>query len=256
VYWDFDFAEGSSQPRDSSASAIAACAFLQLGSNRYHEAGRRVGSHSCTRAYVQGRAGRGGSIWILAMPMLRTSLALISNGLLFAVLARGQVNQVGEARPKPAISRVTPVVATEKPIIAQRWSYQIDEATFSRGANAWADQQPPLQTPLGNVRLRNLSATLRDNQMVIGGDADAGWIVQPVSVNATADIVSGRLVVQVRQATVGAVLLPEATRRLVEHQAQQELDDLVAAQHAVVDSVRIADGSLVLSGTRSGSTAK
>jgi unsaturated chondroitin disaccharide hydrolase len=42
VYWDFDFAEGNSEPRDSSASAIAACGFLQLGSARYREAARGV----------------------------------------------------------------------------------------------------------------------------------------------------------------------------------------------------------------------
>jgi hypothetical protein len=207
------------------------------------------------RAYVRGRAGRGASNCTLYVLMLKSSLALIGGGLLCAMLARGQVDQVSEASPKPAISRVTPVVAAEKPSIARHWSYQIDEATFSRGANAWADQQPPLQTPLGSVRLRDLRATLRNNQLVIGGDADTGWMVQPVSVTATFDSAGGRVLVQVRQATVGAVLVPEATRRLIEQQAQQELDDVIAAQHAVVDSVRIADGSLVLSGTRSGWTA-
>jgi len=42
VYWDFDFTEDSSEPRDSSASAIAACGFLQLGSDHYHQAARRA----------------------------------------------------------------------------------------------------------------------------------------------------------------------------------------------------------------------
>jgi unsaturated chondroitin disaccharide hydrolase len=52
VYWDFDFAggsaeprdiaEGSAEPRDSSASAIAACGFLQLGSDRYQAAAERA----------------------------------------------------------------------------------------------------------------------------------------------------------------------------------------------------------------------
>jgi unsaturated chondroitin disaccharide hydrolase len=41
VYWDFDFTEGASEPRDSSASAIAACGFLQLGSDHY-QAGQRA----------------------------------------------------------------------------------------------------------------------------------------------------------------------------------------------------------------------
>jgi unsaturated chondroitin disaccharide hydrolase len=33
VYWDFDFADGSGEPKDSSASAIAACGLLELGRN-------------------------------------------------------------------------------------------------------------------------------------------------------------------------------------------------------------------------------
>jgi unsaturated chondroitin disaccharide hydrolase len=31
VYWDFDFADGSAEPKDSSASAIAVCGLLELG---------------------------------------------------------------------------------------------------------------------------------------------------------------------------------------------------------------------------------
>jgi unsaturated chondroitin disaccharide hydrolase len=38
VYWDFDFVDGSGEPKDSSASAIAACGLLELGSERYRQA--------------------------------------------------------------------------------------------------------------------------------------------------------------------------------------------------------------------------
>jgi unsaturated chondroitin disaccharide hydrolase len=33
VYWDFDFTAGSGEPKDSSASAIAACGLLEIGDN-------------------------------------------------------------------------------------------------------------------------------------------------------------------------------------------------------------------------------
>jgi unsaturated chondroitin disaccharide hydrolase len=34
VYWDFSFTDGSGEPKDSSASAIAACGLLELGSDQ------------------------------------------------------------------------------------------------------------------------------------------------------------------------------------------------------------------------------
>jgi unsaturated chondroitin disaccharide hydrolase len=57
VYWDFDFAEGSLEPRDSSASAIAACGFLELGSDRYVQAAR-----SAVRALWDCCATRGAEV--------------------------------------------------------------------------------------------------------------------------------------------------------------------------------------------------
>ena len=58
VYWDFAFADGSGEPKDSSASAIAACGLLELGSaayqnadsTPYHQAGARIVAalhHTC-----------------------------------------------------------------------------------------------------------------------------------------------------------------------------------------------------------------
>jgi unsaturated chondroitin disaccharide hydrolase len=42
AYWDFDFSDGSAEPRDSSASAIAACGMLELGSGAYREAAEQT----------------------------------------------------------------------------------------------------------------------------------------------------------------------------------------------------------------------
>jgi unsaturated chondroitin disaccharide hydrolase len=37
AYWDFTFGDGSGEPKDSSASAIAACGLLELGTHHYRE---------------------------------------------------------------------------------------------------------------------------------------------------------------------------------------------------------------------------
>jgi unsaturated chondroitin disaccharide hydrolase len=42
AYWDFDFADGSGEPKDSSASAIAACGLLELGSPQQRQAANEI----------------------------------------------------------------------------------------------------------------------------------------------------------------------------------------------------------------------
>jgi unsaturated chondroitin disaccharide hydrolase len=42
AYWDFDFSDGSDEPRDSSSVAIAACGLLELGSGQHRAEAERL----------------------------------------------------------------------------------------------------------------------------------------------------------------------------------------------------------------------
>jgi hypothetical protein len=63
-------------------------------------------------------------------------------------------------------------------------------------------------------------------------------------------VVGGRVVVHLVEAHVNGVALPDSARGQIEQQVQAQLDQTVGAQHVRVSSVRVADGSLAVSGTR------
>jgi hypothetical protein len=173
--------------------------------------------------------------------------AVIVIGASLVALGFAPKSVAGKHAAAPVIS-VTPTAVVSRVPAGSEWTYRIDEATFSRAANAWAAQQPPLPTPLGDVRLQNLTATLRDDQLVIRGEASAGVLTQPVSLTATAQAIQGRVLLRIKQMSAGALAVPDSTRGLVEGQLQHQLDGVLAGQHAVIDSVRIANGTLSLSG--------
>jgi hypothetical protein len=126
-----------------------------------------------------------------------------------------------------------------------------DEATLTRDLNAWAVGQPPVPTPLGMTHLADLSVQLHDSELTIHGTAQTALIHAPVDLVASTAVQGGRLLVQVRGAQVDGIQLPGVVRSQLEQQMQDQLDKSVGGNHIAVRSVRIGDGMLAVSGTRS-----
>ena len=186
------------------------------------------------------------------MQTLRWGVGLIARGAL-GLLALGAVSHpLPFSLPRPS----APPVATPQIVSAatgpagQEWSFQIDEPTLTREANAWAAIQPLVQTSVGTARLKDLRVELKNNQLVLRGTADAGWLSAPVDATASATVQAGRVLVQVREAHINGADLPELARRELDQQLQDQLDQSAAVNNVAVRSVRVADGKLVVSGIR------
>lgn len=188
------------------------------------------------------------------MHIFRSAARLIGQ-LGFGFLALGALSQPLRSGLAPQLSTppaasVAPVTGVATTQAAQDWSFQIDEPTLTQDLNAWAAGQPLFQTPVGQARLQDLTVRLRNDQLALRGTAEAGWVRAPVDVAASASVQMGRVQVQVREAHINGVDVPEVARREFAQQLQDQLDQTVAVNHAVVRSVRVADGKLVVSGTR------
>ena len=174
----------------------------------------------------------------------RTALGLLALG----AMSHPLLNSVPQP---PAHTTVTPSVVTAPASqTSQEWTFQIDEPTLTREVNAWAAGQPLVQTSVGTARLKDLSVELRNSQLVVRGTADAGWMSAPVDATASATVQTGRVLVQVHEAHIDGVDLPEVARRELDQQLQDQLDQSLATNHVAVRSVRVGDGKLVVSGTR------
>jgi hypothetical protein len=184
------------------------------------------------------------------------SILKSGTGLVFAfgvaLLTLGAINTPGRsdfAAPPPV--RPTVAVPSQQTNQAQPdWTLQIDSPTLTQDLNAWAAGQATVQTPVGMARLQQLNADIRDNELVVTGTADAGWISAPVDVAAKAEAQSGRVQVQVTQAHVSGVDVPEVGRRQLEQQLQSQIEQSLGAYGVAVRSVQMGGGKLVLSGTR------
>jgi hypothetical protein len=190
------------------------------------------------------------------MTLIRAGLGLVASSAL-ALLTLGPINRQLPPQAKPvAVTQANPVAATQAtpvavtPAQSKDWTVQIDSATLSQNLNAWATAQGALETPVGTARLEKLSADIRDNQLIVHGTADAGWLSMPVDATATASVQADNVKVLVNQVHVNGVDVPEAARRQLEQQLQSQLEQSVAANHVVVRSVRLGDGKLVVSGSR------
>jgi acetyl/propionyl-CoA carboxylase alpha subunit len=132
----------------------------------------------------------------------------------------------------------------------EEWRLEADEPTLTREANAWAAAQPLVQTGVGTVRLQELRVQLGEDQFVVRGTAESGWIRAPVELTLSASVETGRALVHVRHASVNGLSLPQGVRRDIEQQVQGQLDALAREYQGSVRSVRIAEGQLVVTGSQ------
>jgi len=145
------------------------------------------------------------------------------------------------AQPPQLAATITP---------SQTWSFQIDEATLTRDMNAWADLQPRFQTPVGGVRLYDLSAQLHTDQLIVEGNAEVGGMTAPLRLSANAAMESGRAVVHIQEARLGTADLPDSTRGELQRRLQDQIDQATATFHVVVESISLGEDTLVVRGMR------
>jgi hypothetical protein len=182
------------------------------------------------------------------------AVALIS-GLGCGLLALGAMAAPSRSGPgptptSPPVIIATPAAAAPTTQSTQEWSFQLDEVALSHDLNAWAAALPYVPTPLGGAHLQDMTVELRDNQFALRGTAEVGWLTAPFDAAASTSIAAGRVLVQLPETHVNGVALPESARRELERRIQNELDQRIGEYHVVVRSVRIADGSLMVSGIR------
>jgi hypothetical protein len=100
--------------------------------------------------------------------------------------------------------------------------------------------------------LEDFTAELRDNELVVHGALQTAGLRAPVDVALSAVVQDGGGVhVQVDGAHLYGVQVPAAALRQVDQLLQTQVDQSVAAYRLDVRSIRVSDGTLVVTGTRS-----
>lgn len=172
--------------------------------------------------------------------------------VLVAVGVFGAKSVLDQPAPPPAVNvNVTPVPPpTAAP---DETALVLDEATLSDRLNSAVAGQSLGDTPLGPATARDLAVQLRDGQVRVTGQAQAGGASLPVSIAGVVRVESEQPVVEVREAKVGSISLPEGTRQQLERSLQQQVNQVLAENRVRVRSVTIADGVLTLIGRRASS---
>jgi hypothetical protein len=105
-------------------------------------------------------------------------------------------------------------------------------------------------TPIGAATFQTLEARLRSGKMQVDGSAQVAGRDVPLTMSSTVEVESGRPVVSVDDARAAGVPLVEPARQSLEDALQQHVDSEVQRLGVQVKSVSIADGKMVLTGSR------
>ena len=147
-----------------------------------------------------------------------------------------------EATSRPAASATSAApsaTATPGEVVVE-----VPESLLTERLNAELAGRWEVETALGRAAVRNLAVQLRNGRIGVTGDAQAGVVSLPLSMTLTVAVQAGRPVVEVREATVGGVPLPESTQQQMERTLQQEINQTLAGQDVRLRAITVEDGKL------------
>ncbi|MGE3268441.1 MAG: hypothetical protein AB7P40_06820 [Chloroflexota bacterium] len=159
-----------------------------------------------------------------------------------AAIARTPTLQAVAAAP----TRVMPTAT----LVPRDVVVEVTEAQLETQLNDVLVGQPLGNTPLGDATIQSVSVQLRDHLIQVGGGARAGFLQAPFLASGT--IVpnsAGRPMVQVSQASVGGIELPEPVRESLAGSLQGHIDGLLTQQAVKIRTIDIADGKMRVVGT-------
>jgi hypothetical protein len=127
---------------------------------------------------------------------------------------------------------------------------EVSEGDLQSQVNRMLVGQSLGRTALGEATVQSASVALRDRQIRVEGAARAGPVNAPFTATGTvAPDGNGRPLVNVSEAAVGGVLLPDAARAALAGSLQTQVDRLFAGREMKVRTIDIADGKMRVVGT-------
>lgn len=159
-------------------------------------------------------------------------------------------------------STSAPLVATPAPSAISRASaptpapgevsVQVSEADLSEQINSGLAGRPLGETPLGTATASSFNAQLREGQVRVNASAQVGGASAPLAVLGSVVARDGKPVVEVSDAKLGGVPLPDASRRQMQQAIQARVDASIARRPMRVTAVTIADGQMTIIGAPGG----
>ena len=176
-------------------------------------------------------------------------------GLMFLVVLLGvgafaYFNYFGGSRPATTPTAAAPTSGPIPTAGPGEVKVEVDEGTLTRELNAAIAGQTVGQTPIGAATARDLAVQLRGGQMTITGQAVAGAASVPISISGVISAQAGKPVVDVRDARISGVPLPDGARDQIEKSIQGQLDQAVSRDRVQVRAVAIENGTLTMVGSR------
>jgi hypothetical protein len=178
-------------------------------------------------------------------------LLLVAIGLIGWFLL--QEGRLGPQAVAPASQPTAPPTAVAKAVAPSapkapaggEFSVELTEADLTVLLNQQLAGRSIGETPLGAATIDRLQVALQGGRADATGDARLGGMRVPFSSQMTAQPDSaGRVRVDVLQASVASIALPEAARTELRDLIQAEVDRLLARQPMRVRSIEIGGGRL------------